>query len=157
MHPFPAAIVALDHSALVRTLAPDVVLHSTVTAAPFEGRDVVADVYAGVLASFEHVEVVDELTGGDTHAFFWRGRIAGRFVEGGDRLRFDAEGQVREITVFGRPLSGVATFLTDIGPHFARRRRGKVVATILRATALPLPWLFSLLDPVTRWMARGRG
>jgi SnoaL-like domain len=74
-HPFPAAIAARDHTALVETLAPDVVLHSAVTAAPFEGRDTVAEVYASVIDSFEHVEVVDEFAMGDTHAFFWRGRI----------------------------------------------------------------------------------
>jgi ketosteroid isomerase-like protein len=153
-HPFPAAIATRDHAALVDTLASDVVLHAAVTAAPFEGRETVADVYASVIDSFEEVEVVDEFASGDTHAFFWRGRIEGRFVEGADRLRLDSEGRVREITVVGRPLSGLATFLTGIGSRFARRRRGEFVATILRVTALPLGPLFSLLDPLTRWLAR---
>ncbi len=155
-HPFPAAIAARDHTALVETLAPDVVLHSAVTAAPFEGRDTVAEVYASVIDSFEHVEVVDEFAMGDTHAFFWRGRIEGRFVEGADRLRLDAEGRVREITVVGRPLAGLSTFLSGIGSRFARSRRGELVATILRVTALPLGPTFSLLDPLTRWLARPR-
>jgi hypothetical protein len=153
-HPFVAAISARDHSALVGTLAPDVVLHSAVTAAPFEGRETVAELYASVIDSFEHVEVVDEFATGDTHAFFWRGRIEGRFVEGADRLRLDGDGKVREITVVGRPLSGLATFITGIGARFARRRRGGLVAALLRLTALPLPPLFTLLDPVTRWLVR---
>jgi hypothetical protein len=153
-HPFAAAISARDHAALVETLAPDVVLHSAVTAAPFEGRETVGELYASVIDSFEYVEVVDEFEAGDTHAFFWRGRIDGRFVEGADRLRLDGDGKVREITVIGRPLSGVATFLSSIGVRFARRRRGGLVAAILRLTALPLPPLFALLDPVTRWLAR---
>ena len=42
-------------------------------------------------------------------------------------------------TVLGRPLSGVATLLTGIGPRLARRRRGGPVAPLLRVTALPLP------------------
>jgi hypothetical protein len=153
-HPFPAAISRRDHDALVETLAPDVVLHSTVTATPFEGRNTVAELYACVIDSFEQIEVVDEFPAGDTHAFFWRGRIEGRFVEGADRLRLDGDGKVREITVVGRPLSGLSTFLTGIGTRFARRRRGDRVAALVRWSALPLGPLFSLLDPVTRWLNR---
>jgi hypothetical protein len=153
-HPFAAAISARDHLALVDTLASDVVLHSAVTATPFEGRETVGELYACVIDSFEHVEVVDEFESGDTHAFFWRGRIDGRFVEGVDRFTVDDAGKVREITVIGRPLSGLATFLTAIGARFARRRRGPAVGRALRLTALPLPSLFASLDPVTRWIAR---
>jgi len=93
---------------------------------------------------------------GQTYAFFWRGRIDGRFVEGADRLRLDQEGKVQEITVVGRPLSGLATFVSGIGTRFARRRRGRFVAAILRLTTLPLAPIFTLLDPVTRWLARPR-
>jgi hypothetical protein len=152
-HPFAIAIIEGDHPALVETLASDVVLHSAVANAPFEGRDTVADVYASVIESFDHVEVVDEFATEGTYVFFWRGRMEGRFVEGADRLRLDESGNVREITVLGRPLSGLATFLTGIGSRFANRRRGRGVATVLRLTSLPLPPTFSLLDPVTRWLA----
>jgi ketosteroid isomerase-like protein len=156
-HPFADAIARRDHPALAATLAPEVVLHSAVTAEPFRGREVVGELYASVIDSFEHVEVVDELAAGDTYAFFWHGRIDGRFVEGADRLRLDGEGRVREITVVGRPLSGLSTFLTAIGARFARRRRGDRVAALLRASARPLPPTFAMLDPVTRWLVRGKG
>jgi SnoaL-like protein len=153
-HPFPAAIATRDVDALIDTLAPDVVLYSAVTTVPFEGRDLVADTYRSVLESFEELRIVDEFESGDTHAFFWEGRMGGRDVTGADRLRLDADGKVREITVLGRPLAGVATFLTDIGPRLARRRRGGLVARLLRITSLPLPPLLSLLDPVSRWILR---
>jgi hypothetical protein len=149
-HAFPAAIAAGDANALIDTLAPDVILYSAVTATPFVGREVVADTYRSVLESLE------ELESGDTHAFFWEGRMEGRAVAGADRIRLNPDGKVREITVLGRPLSGVATFLTGIGPRLARRRRGGAVATLLRLTALPLPPLLALLDPVTRWILRQR-
>ena len=155
-HAFPAAIAARDVDALIDTLAPDVVLHSAVTATPFEGREIVADTYRSVLESFEELRIVDEFENGETHAFFWEGRMEGRFVSGADRIRLNPDGKVREITVLGRPLSGVATFLTAIGPRLARRRRGGVVAKVLRVTALPLPPLLALLDPVTRWILRQR-
>ena len=155
-HAFTAAVAARDLDALVGALSPDVVLHSAVTTAPFEGREVLRDLYASLFESFEQLRVVDEFQDGDTHAFFWEGRIGGRFVAGADRLRLDAAGRVREITIVGRPLSGLATFLTGIGFRFARRRRGRLAGALLRLTALPLAPLFSLLDPVTRWLIRGR-
>jgi hypothetical protein len=155
-HAFPAAIAARDAGALIDTLAPDVVLHSAVTRVPFEGRDLVADTYRSVLESFEEIRIVDEFESGDTHAFFWEGRMGGRPVWGADRIRLDAEGRVREITVVGRPMSGVATFLTEIGFRLARRRRGALVARLLRISSLPLPPLLSMLDPVSRWLLRAR-
>jgi hypothetical protein len=155
-HPFTAAIASGDVNALIDTLEPDVVLYSAVTGTPFLGREVVADTYRSVLEAFDELRVVDEFESGDTHAFFWEGRMEGRFVAGADRLRLNPDGKVREITVLGRPLSGVATFLTGIGPRLARRRRGGVVATLLRVTALPLPPMLALLDPVSRWILRQR-
>jgi SnoaL-like domain len=155
-HAFPTAIASRDARALIDTLAPDVVLHSAVTRFPFEGRDLVADTYRSVLESFEEIRIVDEFENGDTVAFFWDGRIGGRPVSGADRVRLDSEGRVREITVVGRPMSGVATFLTEIGFRLARRRRGGLVARLLRVTSLPLPPLLSLLDPVSRWILRPR-
>ena len=155
-HPFTSALAARDADALIATLAPDVVLHSAVTAAPFEGREVVADTYRSVVESFEEVRVVDEFQSGDTHAFFWEGRIEGRYVAGADRFRLNADGQVREVAIFGRPFSGLATFLTGIGPRVARRRRGGLVARLLRVSALPLPPFFGVLDRITPWILRTR-
>jgi len=155
-HPFTQAIAARDPEALIATLAPDVVLYSAVTKTPFEGRDVVADTYHSVLESFEHVRVVDEFENGDTHSFWWEGSIDGRYVAGADRFRLDVEGRVREVTILGRPMSGVATFVTGIGFRLTRRRRGPRAAKLLRLTALPLPPMLSLLDPVTRWVLSGR-
>ncbi len=156
-HPFAAAIKGRDQTALVETLASDVVLHSAVTLETFKGRETVGKVYASVIDSFEQLEIVDEFSDGDAYVFFWRGRIEGRFVDGADRFRMDRSGRVREITVFARPLSGVSTFLTAIGGRFARGRRGPAVGTALTLTARPLPPLFSGLDPITRWLSkRGR-
>jgi hypothetical protein len=155
-HAFTAAIAARDVNGLIDTLSPDVVLYSAVTDTPFEGRELVADTYRSVLESFEELRIVDEFESGDTHAFFWEGRMEGRSVAGADRIRLDPDGKVREITVLGRPLAGVATFLTGIGPRLARRRPGGLAATLLRVSALPLPPLLALLDPVTRWILRSR-
>ena len=73
---------------------------------------------------------------------------------GADRVRLDANGKVREITVTGRPLSGIATFLAEIGFRLARRRRGGWSRGCFALTSLPLPSLLSLLDPLARWIVR---
>jgi SnoaL-like domain len=155
-HAFTAALVARDADALSETLARDVVLHSAVTLSPFEGAELVTDTYRSVFEAFEELRVVDEFESGDTHAFFWEGRLGGRYVSGADRIRVDSDGRVREITIVGRPMSGVASFLTEIGPRVARRRRGKLAATLLRISARPLPVMLALLDPVSRRMLRQR-
>jgi len=157
LHPFTAALAAQDIDALVGTLASDAVLHSAVTNAPFEGREVVADVYRSVFEAFDELQVTDRFQDGNTHAFFWEGRVDGRFVAGADRFRVDDAGQVREITIVGRPLTGLAGFITGLGFHFARRRRGPVVARMLRVAALPLAPMFSLVDRIVAWLIRGKG
>ena len=154
-HVFTAALAARDIDALVGTLAPDAVLHSAITNTPFEGRQVLADIYSSLFDGFEELRVTDQFQNGDTHVFFWEGRIDGRFVAGADRFRVDDAGQVREITIVGRPLTGLAGFITSLGFHFARRRRGPVVARILRVTALPLAPMFSLVDRIVGWLIRG--
>ena len=153
---FITAVAARDHAALVDSLAPDVTLHSAVAVSPFEGKEVVADVYAGVLKAFEELHIVDQFENGDTIAFFWEGRMDGRFVGGADRVRVNPDGKVREITVLGRPLSGVSTFVGAIGSEFARRRRGALVANVLRIAAWPVPLLFTVVEPLSRWLARGK-
>jgi len=153
-HAFPAAVAARDAGALIDTLAPDVTLHSAVTKVPFQGRDVVADTYRSVIESFDELRIVEEFEGDGTIAFFWEGRMGGRFVAGADRVRLNADGKVHEITVTGRPLSGLATLLAEIGFRLARRRRGDRAARVLRVTSKPLPSLLSAVDPLARWITR---
>ena len=63
---------------------------------------------------------------------------------------------MREITIVGRPLTGLSAFITGIGFHLARRRRGILVARFLRLAARPLAPMFSLLERMGAWVARGR-
>jgi hypothetical protein len=154
-HPFIAALSSRDIDALVATLAPDAVLHSAVTGSPFEGSAMIRDVYESLFESFDDLRITDEFQAPNTHAFFWEGRIEGRYVAGVDRIRTDPDGKVTEITIVGRPLSGLAGFIAGIGFGFARRRRGLMVARVLRLAARPLAPLFSALDAVTRWLQRG--
>lgn len=53
-------------------------------------------------------------------------------------------------------MSGLAAFLTGIGPRIARPRRGPLVAAILKLTARPLPGMLARVDRVTRWVVKPR-
>lgn len=154
---FTAAVDARDADALADSLAPDAVLHSAVSSTAFEGREVLRELYASLFESFEELRMTDEFQNGDTYAFFWEGRMEGRYVAGADRLRLGPDGKIQDITIVGRPLSGLATFLTGVGYRFARRRRGGAIASLLRLTALPLPPLFTVFDPIVAWLVKGRG
>jgi hypothetical protein len=153
-HPFAAAIEAGDLTALKDTLAPDVALYAAVVRTPFEGREMVAELYSYVFEAFDEIETLEELAGADIHAVFWKGHMGGRYVEGVDRFRVDDAGKVREITIYGRPLSGIAAFMVGIGPRLARPRRGRVVAATVKLTARPLPPLLARLDRISRWMVK---
>ena len=154
-HPFVRALAEQDIEALMRALSDDAVLHSAVTNVPFEGHTALRDVYESLFEAFEDLRVTDEFQEGSTLAFFWEGRIDGRYVAGADRLRLDADGKVRDITIVGRPLTGLSTFITGIGFGFARRRRGPLVAHALRVGARPLVYLFAAMDRLTAWVLRG--
>lgn len=153
---FTTALAARDVDALVDSLAPDVVLHSAITDVPFIGPEVLADLYAALFDSFEELRVTEEFRNETAYVLFWEGTMDGRFVEGADRVRLDGDGKVREITIIGRPLYGLSAFITGLGNEFARRRHGARVAGLLRIATLPLPLLFSLFDPITRWLLRSR-
>lgn len=152
---FTAAVSARDLDAVAALLASDVVLHSPIVRTPFRGREVVVDLYASLFEAFEELEVVEELEDPRAHTFFWKGRMGGHALEGLDRVAVDDEGRVADITIMARPLVGLAAFLTHMGFAFARRRRGPLVARLLRLSARPLPALFTLLDPVVRWLQGG--
>src|SRR2546421_6459571 len=126
-----------DHSAVVATFAPDVVLRSPIFEVPFTGIDEASDLFAVLLEVLGPLTYVDEFPG-DPHVLHFTGEIKGRRLEGIDLLRFDDEGRVREITVFFRPFPAVAGFLSAMGPKLGRRRGGAGRAATLAAAGAPV-------------------
>jgi hypothetical protein len=118
-HPFRAAIEARDHTAMVDTLATDVVLHSPVTFKPFEGKRAVADLFYVLLEVFEDFYYTDELQGPGVHGLVFRARVGDRDVEGIDLLRDDEQGLIADFTVLVRPLSATIALAEAVGPRLA--------------------------------------
>jgi hypothetical protein len=116
---FRAAIEAGDQAGMVAAFAPDAVLNSPVSFKPFEGREAIARLFEVLLETFEDFHYIDELEADGKAALIFRTHIGDRQLEGLDLFRFDAEGQIVELTVMVRPLSGVIALAEAVGPKLA--------------------------------------
>jgi hypothetical protein len=109
MHPFRAAVEARDFDAALALFAEDATLDSPVAFKPFEGLEAVSVVLRAVSETFEDFrytdELVDEPTG--THALIFEARVGEKSVQGLDLIRMNADGQIANLTVMIRPLSGL--------------------------------------------------
>lgn len=119
---FRAAWEARDHLALAALLAPEVTLSSPILSAPFRGRDEVEALYEVLFARLPIVAFTDLLVGDETEQLHWSAEIHRRRLQGIDVLRFDEDGRIAEITVFIRPLTGIAAFMRLVGPELASRQ-----------------------------------
>ena len=153
-HPFRAAFETRDLDAWVDALAADVVVHSPIIRTPVTGREAVAELYAVLFSALGRLDLTDEFTFGDSHAFFWRVDVDGRWVEGADLVRHDEHGKISEITALIRPLADIAVFAAAVGPPLARKR-GRVRVPLLRLLTLPLRAMLVVADALaTRFVQR---
>jgi hypothetical protein len=109
-HPFRLAVEAKDLEAATATLREDVVLHSPILFRGFEGREVVMQVLTHVAATLEDFSYTDELAEDGVVVLRFKARVGDRELEGIDFLELDEQGQVKELTVFMRPMSALTTF-----------------------------------------------
>ena len=129
-HAYRRAFADRDVDRLVGLLADDVVFHSPVIRDPgFEGRGSAAALYAMVFDSFSDVEFTHELGDAGAHVLVAQARVLGRPIKATTLLEFNAAGEIREIWVMVRPLSGVVAIADAIGSRLAKRQgRGLVFA-----------------------------
>jgi hypothetical protein len=119
MHPFRAAVEGRDIDAALALFAEDATIDSPVAFKPFAGIDQVSVVLRAVSETFEDFHYTDELEADGKAALIFRTHIGDRQLEGLDLFRFDAEGQIVELTVMVRPLSGVIALAEAVGPKLA--------------------------------------
>jgi SnoaL-like domain len=138
-HPYRQAFVDRDLDRVVALLADDVVFHSPVIGgSAFEGRDSVAALYTMTFDSFSDIEFTHEFGNENAHALVSRAMVLSRPIEATTLLEFNADGEIREIWVMVRPLSGVVAVAEEIGSRLAKRRgRGFALAIrmLLKITA----------------------
>ena len=132
------AMLAQDFEALREGLAPDVVLHSPITARfRFEGREEVVDILRLVRQNVDELEYLHAYQQGADGTLVFRGRLGPQEFEGSDYIRFDGEGRVSEFRVFIRPLPALARLAGVLAPALAGRR-SRARGRLLRALVAPL-------------------
>jgi hypothetical protein len=145
-NPLRAAMDARDPAMVEEALAPDAVIRSPIFSEPLRGRPLVVEVFSVVYEVFGEMTYPLDVPG-DPHLFAWSSDIDGEPVEGIDLFSRNEAGEVSEVTVYMRPLSGVAAFLQVAGRALAKRRDGGR-ALALRATGFPLVPLMKLTGRV---------
>ena len=129
-----AAMSARDFEALGDLMAPDVVLNSPITAAfQFRGREEIVELLKVVRDVYEELEYTDVFGAGDTWVQVFTTRVRGERMQAVDLMRLDADGKVREFTVFFRPLPGLAALTAALAPALAPSRPRRATLSLMTA------------------------
>ncbi|MGW4483019.1 nuclear transport factor 2 family protein [Amycolatopsis sp. NPDC004368] len=107
MKTFREAIETRDLDAAVGLFAEDAVFRSPAVHRPYQGRGQVEAILRAALATFEDFRYERELTDEHGHALVFRARVGDREVEGCDFLHTNEAGEIDELVVMVRPLSGL--------------------------------------------------
>jgi hypothetical protein len=136
-----------DADAVAELLAPDVVFHSPMTdRIRFEGRDEVVELHRDIFAVLEDIDTTEPLALGDRGSFSFRARVRGVQLEAMNLVRCNEHGRIIEITIFVRPLPGLATLFATLPPRVSARRRGRLRAAVATSLARPLAFAVRTAD-----------
>jgi len=104
---FRAAAESKSFAGIEDLVAEDCTFRSPVVYKPYEGRDALRVILTAVSQVFEDFRYVDQLEDGDTEILRFSTTVDEREIEGVDILKFNDDGQIRELTVMVRPMSGM--------------------------------------------------
>jgi len=108
MHPFRTAVEAKDFDAALALFADDATLDSPVAFKPFVGIDQVSVVLRAVSETFEDFRYTDEFENAEgSHVLIFEARVGDKSVQGLDLIRTRDDGQITNLTVMVRPMSGL--------------------------------------------------
>lgn len=102
------------------------------------GKRQATDLLAAAFELISDVRFDTEIGTGDARARFFYARAGSQRLEEAQPLRFDDAGQVREVTLFGRPLPALTAVMADIGPRLLRRQQRPGLARVVGLATVPL-------------------
>ena len=133
--------------AVAELLAPDVVLHSPMSATKvFSGREAVTALHRDIFAILDDVVTSASLVRGDTGVFAFRAQVRGVEIEAMSQVRVDKEGQILDYTIFVRPLPGLVTLFATLPPRVAARRHGRPAGVLVASIGRPLAVVHRTVD-----------
>jgi hypothetical protein len=135
-------------AALVTTcLADNVQVISPLTAQfRFTGRDQVRTMLTAAFKVIDSIKFHTEIGDHETKALFYYGRCRGVDFEEAQLLRFNDEGLIVEITLFGRPLPGLTAVMAAIGPELLQAGDHPALARAIGAATTPLAAITRLAE-----------
>jgi hypothetical protein len=107
----------------------------------FRGPDQVATMLAAAFEVIGDIRFHTQVGADHTWALFYHARVGRQLVEEAQLLRLDADGRIRELTLFGRPLPALTAVMADIGPRLLRRQRRPAMARLVGALTGPMAFM----------------
>jgi hypothetical protein len=128
-----------DANAAVACLAEDVTLISPLTAMfRFRGREQMHELLTAAFQVITEIRYHTEVGGDATRALFYYGRCGGEELEEAQLLRFNSNGEIAELTLFGRPLPALTEVMKRLGPVLLHRQGRPGLARAISAASAPL-------------------
>ncbi|MQA13441.1 MAG: nuclear transport factor 2 family protein [Pseudonocardiaceae bacterium] len=122
-----------------RCLAEGIEVISPLTAGfRFRGRGQAQDMLSAAFEVVSEIRFHTETGTDSTRALFYHGRCGRERFEEAQLLRFDPDGLIVELTLFGRPLPGLTAVMAAIGPALLRRQARPTRARAIGAATAPL-------------------
>jgi len=84
-------------------------------------------------------------------ALFFRGMIGRQPLEEAVRMTLTEDARIAELTLFFRPLPGLATLAAELGPRITERRHGPGRARLARLLLAPLGAITRIGDRFVRF------
>ena len=148
------AIQARDVEAFLAVCSDDVALHSPIShQVAFQGHSAMRDPLVALFATLEDIEYLADVGEGTTRALFATANINGQPTEEVFRVELDDQQKVRDITVFVRPLPGLAAFAAGVAPRITRRY-GRLPSWLSGMLFTPVAVSTRLVDRFVRRLAR---
>ena len=140
------AIANADPAAFSALLADDVVFHSPAARFSFTGKEIASALFESMVKGSDRDKwrVLDFWDLGDTHLMAFTTTIGGRQVDLMNVMRLDEQHQLRELTVYARPMASIAVFPAFVFPRLVARFRGRPRAALVWLLCRPLPTILEL-------------
>ena len=104
------------------------------------------EIMTDVLDVLESMHVVRDIRHGDLQVLEIDSRLAGYDMHVLQLIEHDDAGLVSRVTLFMRPLPGVANLAAHLGPRLVRRRWGPIVAALIAPPMYLVALLLRLTD-----------